>query len=297
MSERVRLLRRRDIDVGRWDAAVASDAEPLPYGLSWWLDATSPRGWNGLVLGNYEAVLPLAFRFHFGPLGWVARPPFTQQLGPFGQFSPARIGEFLDRIPRGYFAPGYALRHGLQSDGFPPRFSPSVRTNLVLDLGASNSARRAGYSKNVRRDLRQQGGVVLHTIAPADLLANYRMHLGEQVGLKPHHYTILTNLIRACLERGVGRCYRAGDAAGGELLGVLFQVRWRGRQINLLTASTPLGKKTAGMARALDAVFEEARAAGVQLFDFEGSELPGVARFFRRFGAVERNYSLVRWKM
>ena len=95
----LRRLARRAIDDHRWDRAVADDPTPLPYGLPRWLDAAHGRDWSGLVLGDYRAVLPLPRGRRYRLLPALLRPPFTQQLGPFGTFDEAEYTAMLATLP------------------------------------------------------------------------------------------------------------------------------------------------------------------------------------------------------
>jgi len=53
----------------------------MVYGYSWYLTNVSP-GWEGLVLDDYLAVMPLTcHRKYF--IYYLSQPFFTQQLGVF----------------------------------------------------------------------------------------------------------------------------------------------------------------------------------------------------------------------
>ena len=89
----------------------------------------------------------------------------------------------------------------------------------------------------------------------------------------------------------MGVLLRADEANHG-LLAAGFIPFHQGRLINLFAASTELGYQREGMARLLVALIEAYRGEG-RLLDFEGSDLPGVAEFFRSFGPEERPYYAV----
>ena len=92
MSKRknVRLLKRSQIDVVKWDETVRGHSVHFVYGYSWYLDAQGE--WEALVYGDYEVVLPLpkkrkfVFTFYYNP--W-----FCQQLGFFGAGLTHRLTE------------------------------------------------------------------------------------------------------------------------------------------------------------------------------------------------------------
>ncbi|MEA2107399.1 MAG: hypothetical protein U9P82_11900, partial [Bacteroidota bacterium] len=74
-------LQNAQIDKQKWDLTIENSHNGLVYALSWYLDVVSP-GWNALVLGDYEAVMPLPVKQKFG-LEYLVQPPFCQQLGVF----------------------------------------------------------------------------------------------------------------------------------------------------------------------------------------------------------------------
>src|SRR5687767_8915533 len=74
-------LKRKEIDANKWNRCVDSAAHSLLYARTEYLDAMADH-WNGLVLDDYKAVMPLPYRVKWG-ICYVAMPAFVQQLGIF----------------------------------------------------------------------------------------------------------------------------------------------------------------------------------------------------------------------
>lgn len=291
-------LPRRDIDVVRWDAAIAEDPRPLPYGLHWWLDIVAPEGWSGVMLDDYRAVLPLprvspgwqqllpglssvAHRMA-GPGGRVQRPPFSQQLGPFGKFSPREAHQLLRFAAQRASLKGFPTASSVSLAQLPDGLPTRRRTNLVLSLQSPYEAIFRGYSKTVRKQLRKATAALL-TSAPPDLVIGlYREELGAKTGLRSVHFRIMDQLIRAAEQRGCGYCYQLKDQEG-RLLAAGFFPAYQNRVINLFAASTAWGYENRGMDRLLDAVIRKYQSTA-STFDFEGSDLDGVKQYFQSFG-------------
>lgn len=288
----VRFLPARSIDRSRWDECVAHHHD-LPYGLSWWLDAVTAGRWSGLILDDYRLVLPLPTGRSVFWLRWVARAPFTQQCGPFGEYHPGDLQRLLEHLPARIRGLDLPLRHGVPAEEVPPAFRTAERTNLVLDLSPTPDTIRAGYGKTLRKKLRRYPNVFLQPSDADAVVRVYRRSSGEKAGLRPHHFRRMRTLIEAALERHHGNLWQVVDPTDGTLLAAGFFPEYKGRIINLFAGSTPEGYAREGMARLLDAIVS--RYAGTDtLLDFEGSDLPGVGNFFRAFGPANRPYLRIR---
>jgi hypothetical protein len=95
-------------------------------------------------------------------------------------------------------------------------------------------------------------------------------------------------IIWNCLHRGKG-VITAAFNTDKELCAAIFFM-FDGRAIiNLLNVSTAVGKDVGAMAYLLDATIKR-EAEGVKYIDFEGSSVPGIARFYESFGAENVPY-------
>lgn len=295
----VSYLRHTEIDGTRWDAAVNKDPTRLPYGLSWWLDAVCPGRWDGLVFDDYRAVMPLPrepFSLRRPFSSWarpqVQRPVFTQQCGPFGELRPGDITGLFANFPDGLTFFVLPLTENAPPAEVPAEYITELRTNYVLDLGPALETIRAGYHKDLRRKIRKHGPATLLAAKPELIVNNYREKIGSKAGLKTKHFTRARALIKAALQHDAGYCYQL-RSEDGEVLATGFFPHHRGRIINLLPVSTPLGYRREGMAMLINEVIEKHRGPG-SLLDFEGSDIPGIARFFGYFGPEKRPYLTVR---
>ena len=282
-------LARHEMDDDRWNAAVDRDEAHLPYGLTWWMDAVVGNNWAGLVLGDYRVVLPLPHFRKIGPFRKIARPSFTQQVGPWGNPNAMDCVTLLSAIDRYAWSVDIGLRESLSGPSRISEYELLERVNLVLDLSPGYDAVAAGYHKSVRRKLRRYPGDRLAAATISQAIANFKPVAGEKAGLKSKHYSMIRNLATACAERGAGATVQLLDAEGSSLATGFFP-EYRGRVINLFPASTKEGYRLDGMLRLVDAVIRDSLERH-HTFDFEGSDYPGIARFFGQFGPVNRPYS------
>lgn len=279
-----RLLARRDLDAARWDKAV----QRAPYGLSWWLDAVTDKNWYGVVLDDYRLVMPLPVNRNLGPLKLINGAPFTQHQGPFGTFRAGDLELMLAVIPKYWHVRKLAVYPPCSPAEAPGGWKMTSRANHELSLAAEYTALARNYRGNLRRKLRDFPPTDLTEWSLPCFLDFYRKHVGAKSQLSDKSLLVLKNLTSEVIRRKAGACYHlTGDA--GETIAALLLVRHGNRVFNLLAASSPKGFALHGMTRLLDGVIRD-QAGTETILDFEGSDLPGVALFFRGFGAQRVGY-------
>ena len=83
MQRIIKFLEHKEIDFDKWDACVGSKTFPKPYGFSWYLNWLTDQ-WQGVVYGDYEAVLPVFVQSKYG-IRFSTRPYGTQSVGPYAK--------------------------------------------------------------------------------------------------------------------------------------------------------------------------------------------------------------------
>ncbi|MEL6926118.1 MAG: hypothetical protein AAFO94_18900, partial [Bacteroidota bacterium] len=122
----------------------------------------------------------------------------------------------------------------------------------------------------------------------------YRQHLERQVNLQANDYELIRQLIPEILRRQKGEIWQVVNENGAVDACGLF-VLSHDRVINLFGASGAGGKQGFAMHFLLDALIRR-YASTYEIFDFEGSEIEGIAAFFRSFGAIEEYYYQHYWE-
>ncbi len=282
-------LSHQQIDLERWDAAIERAPNGLPYAYSWYLDAVTAGNWDALATPDYAAIMPLPWNRRLLGLRQCYQPIFSQQLGVFGpSVDEETVKRFLLAIPPAFRLVRLHLNEANRCE--LPGITLSERTNLVLDLDRPYAQIRKNYSKGLRSCLKRATDRhrTRELTDPGLLLAFFRLQLGDRLRLHDVHYARLHRLLRETLARGKGRFVGVQDAEG-RLLAATFFLHSHGRIINLLSASSAAGRDRYAMHYLLDRQIQQ-HAGQPLLFDFEGSEIEGVARFFKSFGSERRPY-------
>ena len=272
-----------EIDRDRWDRCIAGASFETIYPYSWYLDLVSPE-WEGLVLGEYEMIMPLTPVRKFG-LHFLLQPILAQQLGIFSLDAPNEyeIEDFLRAIPSRFLAADICLNS--QNMKIPDGIRHSLRDNYELDLRDFATT----YSTNTRRNLQKgrEHPFEFRKIG-MDRYIDLKYSSDEPAGVGRDY---LERLFGGLSERNRAEAFGLfldGALHAGAILGYAGT-----RVIYLNGSSSPEGRETRAMFVLMDRLISKSREK-FNLFDFEGSTLPGVARFFEGFGAYGNTYPRVR---
>ncbi len=293
-ADLIRHCKHTEIDKKKWNDCVAQSVNILPYGFSWWLDTVSP-GWEALVAHDYEAVMPLTRNRKLG-FDYLYQPFFTQQLGIFARKEEdlKNTQEFLDSIPADF----RFIDIQLNSMNLPARseFEMTAHTNYTLDLTPDYISLSTAYHRNCRRNIEKAvhaGLIVKQGPGPSVFTHFVKRNLDNQLKLKGQSlFRIMSEITQASLQ------YSCGDIRGvykpnGEMLAAGWFVYTPERCLFLVCASTSEGKRNQAMYLLVDHVIRSKSGSGL-IFDFTGSNIPGVAYFNSGFGAVKSYYPTVK---
>jgi len=282
----IHYLHRKDIDTEKWDACIH-----LVYGRSFYLDHMTAGQWDALIMGDYEVVMPLTWKRKWG-ISYLYQPPFTQQLGLFatGTISPGIIGAFLEELGRHYkFAEIY-----LNYRNAHPSLKPF--TNLLLDLNTSYEELTAGYKQDLLNNLKKAGRTSLQYTDEVDLSETLLLFQRQYGHRTPHVTKKDYHRFKAlCIElQKKGQLLLRGiKDTRQQLLATALLPRDERRLYLVQSTVTPAGRGTGANHLLLDRLIHEF-AGQLLTLDFEGSEQPGIAHFYRNFGGYDQPYYFLR---
>jgi len=279
----IKHLSHNIIDFQKWDETVLNAANSLVYAESWYLNIVSPH-WEALVLGDYEYVMPLPVKRKFG-LSFLVQPPLTQQLGIFSkQIIDEKIVElFINNIP-------YRSYH-LNLNEQNPFEKGILQPNLLLPLNNNYQTLFSNYSTNTKRNIKkaQQAQIsVSEDITPEQFSDFYFLAMNDEA--KPDK-NITEKIVKTGFEKKKLKLYAA--IQGKELTSVLCLLHSNKRLIYLLAASNEKGKKLSAMSLIVDKVIQNFAETNL-CFDFEGSKVETIARFYQGFGTEGTTFPQIR---
>lgn len=277
-------LQHKLIDFRKWDDTILSSANHLGYAYSWYLDIVSP-GWEALVTDDYEFIMPLPVKRKY-KIPYLVQPVLTQQLGIFSknEISDEIIQLFIKNIPY------YSYELNMNERNFNTEVTKLP--NYVLKLNDPYENIQQKYSKNTVRNIEkaQKNNVrIVDKIEIEEFIS-----LFSQVN--PNAIAVIKSTYRAILTTGtknkmitISGAYNTKD----ELIAGICHFFTGKRIVCLLPVSNAEAKKTSAMFLLIDSLIRTF-AETDRIVDFEGSQIEGIARFYRGFGATDQPYYLLK---
>ena len=292
------------------NAAVETEASLGTNSLfeqPWWLDAVAPGAWGAVEVsrdGNVVARLPYVTEKRLGLRG-LNMPPLTQTLGPWlapsegkqtGQL--ARQKELMTELiaglpPHDYFHQRF---HYSISNWLPfywSGFEQATRYTYVIEHLDDLDLVWAEFRSNARREIRKaQKRVAVRTDLSVERFLDINTLSFKRQGLElPYSRELVWRLDVACAERQARRMFFAEDGQG-RLHAALYIVWNEDSAYYLMSGIDPDLRNSGAMSLLVWEALQFA-ATVTKKFDFEGSVVEPVERFFRGFGGTLRPYSRI----
>lgn len=283
---------------------LCNTEESIPiFSRDWWLDvACGTDNWDVLLVeqkGQVQAALP----FYILASGVISMPPFTQTMGPWFAPEPkdskytstlgkhqAICKELIDSLKDyPHFLQNFNYRITDWLPFYWEGYKQTTRYTYLLNNIQDEKTLWDNMSPNIRRNItkaRDKNGITVRKGIPVDdFLRIQEMTFERQHLPAPKEREVLKNIIATCRQRNQGDLWGAYDT-DGNLHAVAF-IAWQESSAYYLAGGGNPALRASG-AHSL-VLWEAIRFTSqhTSLFDFEGSMIPGVERFFREFGAIQ----------
>jgi hypothetical protein len=289
----IRYLERDDIDEKMWDECIRKSFNGNLYGHSWFLDVVASE-WAALVKDDYQQVFPLPCRKKYG-IDYIYQPFFTQQLGLYSRtaLNTDMLDVFLKAIPKKFKR--IEINLNLHNKAGAERYQVVPQLNHELDLIHSYDKIAGGYSENLQRNLKKasRAGISMMKNPRPDTIVNlFRENRGKTIKhLTDSDYHRLLHIAYQSTYKGKADIRGVFDSQNQLVAGAFF-IRSHRKTIFLFSGLSEEGKKHAAMPFLIDSYIRE-NANKHLTFDFDGSNDPNLARFYKSFGAKEIIYQRV----
>jgi hypothetical protein len=283
---KIRKLANAKIDKTAWDECISRAENRRVYALSWYLDSVTGKKWDGLVLDDYRAVMPLPYVKKAG-IRFYLQPWFCQQLGPFWIHSyPTGL---LEAMESKIHSPFYELNLNSETRFFPEYKALGLRPNMVLPLNKKKEALYSALKTNHRRNLKK-AKKIKPEIRQVGIERYMEFKKENSEILEGKKIIRLKNILQklhanhALILRGVW--------IDQELLSAVCWIKDFNRLVYFQAASSDKGKKHASAFLLVEEMIETYAGTHTTL-DFEGSQNDGIRRFYRGFGATNESYPVL----
>ena len=286
-SNHISYLPHARIDKAKWDDCIGHAGNGNIYAFSYYLDRMCSH-WDALVVNDYETVMPLTWNRKFG-IYYLYQPAFTASLGVFGnRLAKNTTGDFIKAIPKKFRLAEVAFNHANDVNATPEL---SLHVNYVLPLHEDASQLVKRYHDNTRRNIAKavNAGLSIKKNIPAGSVIDLsKPVMEERTNIKPPDYTHFEDLAGFLKSRDQAITYGVYSTSERLLAGAVFFYS-HARAYYILAGNSTEAKNT-GAPHLLIDTFIRDHAGKQLLLDFEGSDIPSLARFYSGFGATLETY-------
>ena len=277
----IHYIEHKDIDFKKWDACISNSSNRLIYGFSWYLDVVCDD-WDALVLNDYEAVFPLPKRKKWG-IEYIYQPFFCQQLGVFSK-KELDADLFLNSIPEKF----KYIELNINTN---TKYCVKRNVNHILSLEGSIDDLYKNFSSSHKKSIQkaQKTGINIASDSIKDFMLQKEMLAKGH--MDAHQFRLLRNVMKTSLSNSNARFVSA--SLEGEKVGSVFLLVDNKRLTLLTSYSTSKGRQVG----AFFFIFNHLLSLYQKMeftFDFEGSNLSGVAKRNEGFGAKKTYYYTVK---
>jgi hypothetical protein len=270
----------------------------------WWLDAVAPNVWGAVEISRGNSIvarLPYVVEKRWGLTG-LTMPALTQTLGPWLTPSQGKRVKELSRQkelmtslieqlpPCDYF---HQLFHYSITNWLPfywQGFDQTTRYTYVIESLDDLDRVWAQLHERVRRNIRKaEKQLAVHTDPDIQRFLDINALSFERQGLAlPYSRDTVRRLDAACAKRQARRLFFAEDAQGR--IHAAKYIVWDLNSGYYLMGGADPKLRSSGADALL--MWEAIRycATVTRKFDFEGSMIEPIERFFRAFGGVQKSY-------
>jgi hypothetical protein len=281
MQTTLQTIPSNKINSDKWNKCVDSHNAKIYFRFDY-LNLMADN-WIGIILNDYEAIFPICYKKKFG-ITYSYTPAFVQQLGWIGNFNEWEIIEnkVLELANYGdiMLNKNYSIQN-LQE-----------KVNYILNLNQSYQNIYQNYKSDLKQNLKKatkENLIYGESKNVDDAIALYKnIYADRMSGTAENDFSNFTKLCKQFQQ--TGNCIvREVRNEKNDLLAIVLLLKDNHSFYNLANSTTELGRKTEANHFLIDRILNEFSGINM-IFDFEGSDLPGVKTFYQKFGATNEPY-------
>lgn len=284
---RISYIKHADINKQKWDRSIENAPNGLLYAYSYYLDVMS-ENWDALVMNDYEAIMPLTWNKKFG-IAYLRQPAFTQQLGIFGNcifdnnITETFVNKALSLFPFAEINLNYSNEY---------KKATAIKSNFILSLNQSFIEIEKGFRKDFVKNIKNNHLIFSASEDIEKAIVLFKNNYSERIDTSEKEYENLLQIYKV-LKTKKQLLVREVSTNNGTLLASGIFLKDSKRIYYVMSATLKEGRKREANYFLLYHVIKEFSNQNL-IFDFEGSEIPSIKLFFKKFGAVEQPYPFVK---
>jgi len=281
--------------------------ETIPlFSQAWWLDSVCGDNWDACIVQNENeiiATMPYFIQKRHG-LTLIIQPPLTQTLGPWIRSSDAKYSKILakqkdimqdliEQLPKyHFFSQNW---HYSQTNWLPfywNGFQQTTRYTYVINDISNINAIWQNFSDNIRTDIKKAENrfkLVVRTDLPIEefYILNKKV-FDRQMKSMPYDFELVNRISKNGIARNQCKWFIAQDQDKQNHAGVM--IIWDNNSAYyLMGGGDPVLRNSGATSLCMWEAIKFASTV-TKRFDFEGSMIESIERFFRSFGAIQTPY-------
>jgi len=290
--KKIEYISHKYIDFDKWDTCVSNSINGLIYGYSFYLNALCNEDWDAIIVGDYDAIFPLPFKKKYG-LFYLYQPYFCQQLGIMSKLpiNQILVKNCIKKIPFKFFKVNIQLNYA-NKVFFRKKYKIQERTNYILKLSPTYDEIFANFSKDAKKNLNKikpTQYTVSNFVDEEAIISLFFETYSQFYGKQLHHKKYILNLLKKGIAFQKGFARTIIDASTKEIWCMGYFFKSHNRIYYIIAAPTSLGKKNNASHILINEIIKEFAGQNIYL-DFEGSDLPNVAQFYKKFSPEKEIY-------
>jgi hypothetical protein len=298
------------LDTVEYNKFVEESLQGTLFCTTWWLNTVAPERYQILTIekgGTIHGAWPIILnRSRLGEttigmasltpwLGVLYRPPASPKLANQLSEQKSLSAELIQKLPK---FDALNIKFHRNFDYWSPfyweGFDQTTRYTYVLENLSDLDAVWQGLRSNIRREIRKANkeGVIVKETENIETFLDLNTMTFERQGMnRPYDADFVRRVDAACKENGVRKIF-VGRGRDGAAHAAAYIV-WDDKSAYYLMGGGNPDKRTSGATSLV--MWEAIKFASTvtNTFDFEGSMIESVERFFRAFGAKPCPYYAV----
>ncbi|WP_405606801.1 hypothetical protein [Polaribacter sp. Asnod1-A03] len=289
----IQYKKRKNLDLFKYDNCIQNSLESRVYAFSWYLDIVADN-WDVLVLNDYAAVMPIIWRKKFG-IKYIYPPFWLLELGVFSVEEKTDIQPFFYYLKDNFRFIETPLNTDIKVENLE-KYSLSKKMQ-VLPLTEDYNSVFKNYRKDRRKDLTKAKKLDLverWNDKPSTLITLFKNNVGKRTPyIIDKDYDVLLKLIETCIDKRVGEIMSIYNKEG-KIVASGFFLKHK-KIVTILVSSTDFKDRKNGANTFLidRAIYKYEKNFSV--FNFGGSSMESIAKYFLSFGANTLNYHQIKY--
>ncbi len=300
----IQFVEHKNIDKKKWDDCIDQSFNHSVSAYSWYLDIAC-ENWSAIILDDYEAVFPLSIKSKYN-IKYLLQPLSIRCMGIYSKkiLSEELVNNFFDTIPNTIKLIDFHLKENIPFNRVD--FTISKRVVQILNLIQSYEIIKQSYNRSAHKNLRRaekNNNVIIENVSPEKIAELYQTNIGSRVArLNSGHYLTIENLMKTAIKNDCGITIGVTNKKN-EIIASAYFMKSKNKIYFSFGSANSEGKSTGAMYLMIDEIIRR-YAQHIELLDFEGSDIEGIANFNRNFGAKDCVYlkikkntlpSIVKW--